>query len=185
MAGSVNKAILVGRLGRDPELRSTQGNTPVCNFSIATDENWKDQGGQNQTRTEWHKVVVWGRQAEIANQYLSKGRLVYVEGRIQTREYTDREGAKRYSTEIVARDIQFLGGQNDRSGLPGEGGGYDQQSSYGQQGSYGQQSAPASGYGNPAPAPAGNDYGAPAPAAAPPGPAAPPADDFTDDDIPF
>ena len=107
MAGSVNKAILVGRLGRDPELRSTQGNTPVCNFSLATDETWKDQTGQNQTKTEWHKVVVWGRQAEIANQYLSKGRLVYVEGRIQTRKYTDRDGAERYSTEVVVD----MGGQ--------------------------------------------------------------------------
>ena len=181
MAGSVNKAILVGRLGRDPELRSTQGNTPVCNFSLATDETWRDQAGQNQTKTEWHKVVVWGRQAEIANQYLSKGRLVYVEGRIQTRKYTDRDGAERYSTEVVARDIQFLGGQNERSGLPGEGGGYSQQGSQGQP-----NSGPAD-YGAPAADPAPpHDYGAsPAPAAAPPGPAAPPADDFTDDDIPF
>jgi len=184
MAGSVNKAILVGRLGRDPELRSTQGNTPVCNFSLATDETWKDQTGQNQTKTEWHKVVVWGRQAEIANQYLSKGRLVYVEGRIQTRKYTDKDGGERYSTEVVARDIQFLGGQNERSGLPGEGGGSSQQ------GSYGQQAASPSNYGAPANAAAPNDYGEPAPApaapaAAPPAPSAPPADDFTDDDIPF
>jgi len=108
---SVNKVILVGRLGRDPETRYTSGGQAVCNFSIATDESYKDRNGERQKRTEWHKIVVWGRQAEIAQQYLKKGSLVYLEGRIQTREWTDREGQKRTSFDIVANNFRMLGGR--------------------------------------------------------------------------
>jgi len=109
MAG-VNKAILIGNLGRDPELRYTQSGQPVVNFSIATTENWTDKNGERQERTEWHRIVVWGKTGENCAQYLSKGRTVYVEGRIQTREWEDREGQKRTTTEINAQNVTFLGG---------------------------------------------------------------------------
>lgn len=110
---SVNKAILVGRLGRDPETRYTSGGQAVCNFSVATDETYKDRNGERQKRTEWHKIVVWGKQAEIAQQYLRKGSLLFVEGRIQTRQWDDKEGQKRTSTEIVATNFRMLGGRGD------------------------------------------------------------------------
>lgn len=107
---SVNKAIIVGHLGADPELRHTQSNTPVCNLSVATSERYTDTQGEQQEQTEWHRIVVFGRQAETCNEYLSKGRLVYVDGRIQTRTWEDNDGNTRYSTEIVARSVQFLSG---------------------------------------------------------------------------
>ncbi len=113
MAGSINKVILVGRLGQDPEVRFTQGGTAVANLRIATDETWKDQNGERQQRTEWHTVVVWRRLAEISGQYLSKGRLVYIEGKLQTRSWQDREGNKRYSTEIQADNMVMLGGRSE------------------------------------------------------------------------
>lgn len=110
MAG-VNKAILIGNLGRDPELRYTQNGQAVVNFTLATTENWSDRStGEKQERTEWHRIVAWGRTGEICAQYLSKGRTVYVEGRIQTREWEDKEGQKRRTTEINAQTVQFLGG---------------------------------------------------------------------------
>ncbi len=96
---SVNKVILVGRLGRDPETRYTGGGQAVANFSVATDESYKDKNGERQKRTEWHKIVVWGKQAEIAQQYLKKGSLIFIEGRIQSREWQDKEGQKRTSFE--------------------------------------------------------------------------------------
>lgn len=108
----VNKVILVGRLGNDPEIRYTQQGVAVTNFNIATSENWVDKGGQKQERTEWHRIVVWGKMAEICSQYLGKGRQVYVEGRLQTRQWEDKDGQKRYTTEVVAATVQFL----DRSG---------------------------------------------------------------------
>ena len=108
---SVNKVILVGRLGRDPETRFTGGGQAVANFSLATDETYKDKNGERQKRTEWHKITVWGKQAEIAQQYLKKGSLVYVEGRIQTREWQDKEGQKRTSYDIVANNFRMLGGR--------------------------------------------------------------------------
>ncbi len=108
---SVNRVILVGRLGRDPETRYTSAGQAVTNFSMATDESFKDRSGERQKRTEWHKIVVWGKQAEIAQQYLKKGSLVYVEGRIQTRQWDDREGQKRTSFEIVANTFRMLGGR--------------------------------------------------------------------------
>jgi single-strand DNA-binding protein len=110
---SVNKVILVGRLGRDPETRFTGGGQAVANFSLATDETYKDKNGERQKRTEWHKITVWGKQAEIAQQYLKKGSLVYVEGRIQTREWQDKEGQKRTSYDIVANNFRMLGGRAD------------------------------------------------------------------------
>jgi len=110
---SVNKVILVGRLGRDPETRYTSGGQAVANFSIATDESYKDRNGERQKRTEWHKIVVWGKQAEIAQQYLKKGSLVFIEGRIQSREWQDKEGQKRTSFEIVATNFRMLGGRAD------------------------------------------------------------------------
>jgi single-strand DNA-binding protein len=110
---SVNKVILVGRLGRDPETRYTGGGQAVANFSVATDETYKDRNGEKQKRTEWHKIVVWGKQAEIAQQYLKKGSLVFIEGRIQSREWQDKEGQKRTSFEIVASNFRMLGGRSD------------------------------------------------------------------------
>ena len=107
---SVNKVILVGNLGKDPEVRYTQTGSAVANFSIATSEQWNDRDGKKQERTEWHNIVVWGKQAEHCGQYLSKGRQVYIEGSIRTRSYDDKSGNKRYITEIVAQRIQFLGG---------------------------------------------------------------------------
>jgi single-strand DNA-binding protein len=107
---SVNKVILIGNLGKDPELRFTQTGSAVANFSIATSEQWNDRDGKRQERTEWHNIVVWGKQAESCGQYLAKGRQVYVEGSIRTRSYDDKTGTKRYVTEIVAQRIQFLGG---------------------------------------------------------------------------
>ena len=109
----VNRVILVGRLGRDPEMRHTTSGTPVTNFSVATNEKWKNQSGEPQERTEWHKVVTWSKLAEISNQYLTKGQLVFIEGRIQTREWDDRDGNKRQTTEVVASDMKMLGGRGD------------------------------------------------------------------------
>lgn len=110
---SVNKAIVVGNLGRDPEIRYTQNNTPVATFSIATTDQWSDRNGEKQERTEWHRIVAWGRLAEICSQYLQKGKQVYVEGRLQTREWEDKDGNKRYTTEIVAQTMQMLGRPGD------------------------------------------------------------------------
>jgi single-strand DNA-binding protein len=158
--GSVNKVILVGNLGADPELKYTPSNRPVCNLSIATNEVFKDKGGQRQERTEWHRVTVWGEQAETCSKYLSKGRMVYLEGRLQTRSWDDKtDGKKRYSTEIVADRVVFLGGGAGAEGgarKPGGGGGGGR--SWGEEGS-----------------------AAPAGAAEPEGHGPPPGDD----DIPF
>ncbi|RPI24216.1 MAG: single-stranded DNA-binding protein [Acidobacteria bacterium] len=109
----VNRVILVGRLGKDPEMRYTAGGAPVTNFSLATNETWKDQSGERQERTEWHNIVVWNKLAETCNQYLSKGKLVYIEGRLQTREWDDRDGNKRRTTEVVASDMKMLERRSD------------------------------------------------------------------------
>jgi single-strand DNA-binding protein len=109
----VNRVILVGRLGKDPEMRYTAGGAPVTHFSLATDESWKDQNGERQKRTEWHNIVVWNKLAETCNQYLSKGKMVYIEGRIQTREWDDKDGNKRRTTEIVASDMRMLERKSD------------------------------------------------------------------------
>src|SRR5213594_4436408 len=113
---SVNKVILIGNLGRDPETRYTTGGDAVTNLRIATTETWKDKAGEKQEKTEWHTVVLFGRQAEIAGEYLKKGRPVYIEGRLQTRKYTDKEGVEKYSTEIVGDRMQLLGGREGGGG---------------------------------------------------------------------
>ena len=106
----VNKVIIIGRLGADPEVKTVSGDNTVARLSVATSENWTDRNGQKQERTEWHRIVVWGRLADLCGKYLSKGRQVYLEGRLQTRSWEDQQGQKRYTTEIVANTVQFLGG---------------------------------------------------------------------------
>ena len=124
MAGSgVNKVILVGHLGAAPEMRYTQGGQAVANFRIATNDKWTDKAGQTQDRTEWHRIVVWGKLAELCNQYLTKGRQVFVEGRLQTREWMDKENHKNYTTEIVAAQVTFLGGRDGATAGAGRGSG--------------------------------------------------------------
>ena len=107
---SFNKVILVGNLGRDPELRYTPQGTPVCSFTVATNEKRKDKAGEAQDHTTWFRVTLWGRQAETASQYLTKGRPIYVEGRLRLEEWTDRDGKQRYTLEVHATDMQFIGG---------------------------------------------------------------------------
>jgi single-strand DNA-binding protein len=121
MAYSVNKVILLGNLGTDPEVRYTQGGQAVANFRMATTESIPGRDGNREDRTEWHNVVVWAKLAELCRDYLSKGRKVYVEGRLQTRKWQDREGKDRYTTEVVAREVVFLDSKGDRASDPGEG----------------------------------------------------------------
>jgi len=113
---SVNKVILIGNLGRDPETRYTTGGDAVTNLRLATTETWKDKSGEKQEKTEWHTVVLFGRQAEIAGEYLKKGRPVYIEGRLQTRKWTDKEGVEKYSTEVVGDRMQLLGSRDGGGG---------------------------------------------------------------------
>jgi single-strand DNA-binding protein len=115
----VNKVILIGNLGADPELRYTGSGTPVADLRLATSRKWTDKSGNQQEDTQWHRIVVWGKQGETCKEYLSKGRQVYVEGRLQTRQWEDRDGNKRWTTEVVAENVRFLGGKG------GGGGGYD------------------------------------------------------------
>ena len=176
---SLNKVTLIGNLGKDPDLRYTQSQTPFARFSVATTERFTSNGEQRE-KTEWHNIVVWGKQAEIAGRYLRKGKQVYIEGRIEYRDYEDQNGQKRYITDIRADRFLMLGSARDSGGGYGGGGG-----SYGG----GQQS-------NPGPAPAQSNYGAPAAAQANEPPpmsygesgsngGVPESDDFNDDDIPF
>ena len=123
MAGGVNKVILVGHLGADPDMRYTPSGQGVCELRLATSESWNDKNGQRQERTEWHRIVVWGKRAEVCSKYLAKGRQVFVEGRIQTRTYDDKDGNKKYITEIIAADVQFLGGGKGEGGPGGGPGG--------------------------------------------------------------
>jgi single-strand DNA-binding protein len=163
---SVNKVILIGNLGRDPETRYTTGGDAVTNLRIATTDTWKDKAGEKQEKTEWHTVVLFGRQAEIAGEYLKKGRPVYIEGRLQTRKWTDKEGVEKYSTEVVGDRMQLLGGREG-----GGGGGADAEFA----GGGSERGARREGGGS-----GGNSAGAAKPAA----PAKKNVDDF-DDDIPF
>lgn len=121
---SMNKALILGNLGANPEMRSTGGGQSVATLNVATNEAWTDKQGQRQERTEWHKVVVWGKQAEFCGQYLTKGSTVFVEGRIQTRSWEDQTGNKRYTTEIVATSVQAVGGRGgaDQGGYQSQGG---------------------------------------------------------------
>lgn len=159
---SVNKVILLGNLGRDPETRYMPSGDPVCNITIATSSRYKNKAGEMQEETEWHRVAFFGRLAEIASQYLRKGNPVYVEGRIKTRKYTDSAGVDKYATEIVAAEMQLLGGRDGGGAPPTQG-------------------SEGGGYSRPPRAPAA------APRAPAPAPAPAPASDFgpMDDDIPF
>ncbi len=165
---SVNKVILVGRLGQNPEVRYTPGGAAVANFSVATNESWSDKNGQKQERTEWHKVVVWGKLAELCNQFLAKGRQVYLEGRLQTRQWQDKDGQTKYTTEIQAQTVQFLGGQAGERGQ-GMGQGQGMGNEYGQGGGGGYSRGAPQGAGPSGPGP---QFGAEEPS-------------FTEDDIPF
>ena len=117
---SVNKAILIGRLGRDPEVRYTPNGEAVANFSIATDEQWKDKNGERQTRTEWHNITLYRKLGEIAGQYLRKGSLVYIEGRIQSRKYTGKDGVERTAYEIIGNEMKMLGSKSENAGGQGK-----------------------------------------------------------------
>ena len=116
----LNKVFIIGNLGKDPEVRFTSNGKAVAKFSVATSERWTDQDGNKQERTEWHNVVVWGKQAETCGQYLSKGRQVFIEGSVRSRQYDDKDGNKKYITEIVARDVRFLGGKGDGGSRGGD-----------------------------------------------------------------
>jgi single-strand DNA-binding protein len=121
MARGVNKVILVGNLGRDPEVRYSPNGQAVANVTIATSESWKDKNtGEKQERTEWHRIVFWGKLAEIAGEYLKKGSQIYVEGRLQTRKWTDKEGHEKYTTEVVANEMQMLGSRQGSGAPPSE-----------------------------------------------------------------
>ncbi|HEV2620531.1 MAG TPA: single-stranded DNA-binding protein [Frateuria sp.] len=173
MARGINKVIIVGNLGADPEVRYTGGGTPVCSLSVATSEQWTDkQSGERQERTEWHRVKLFGKLAEIAGEYLKKGRQVYIEGSLRTDKYTDKSGVERYSTDIIANDMQMLGGMAGEGGgaSGGSGGGYRERPQGGQRQGGGQSRGGGNDYGN---APRQN---APAPAE---------SGGFDDDDIPF
>ena len=168
---SVNKVILVGNLGRDPETRYSPDGAAICNVSIATTSTWKDKAsGERKEETEWHRVTFYGRLAEIAGEYLKKGRSVYVEGRLKTRKYKDKEGIEKYATDIIADQMQMLGG---REGGGGGGGGGGDGGNYG--GGYGGEGGSRGGSGGARPAPAGEGGGKRQ---------APNFDDM-DDDIPF
>jgi single-strand DNA-binding protein len=177
--GTVNKVIILGRLGQDPDVRTTASGTQVVNLNVATNELGRaDEQGNRSDITEWHRIVLFGRTAEVASQYLRKGSQVYIEGRLQTRKWQDQNGQDRYSTEIVGNEMQFIGGRQDNAQ---QGGGFNQQPAQG----FGQQ--PAQPYSQP-PQQAGG-YSAPQqpPQKAPSQPAQPAPggfDDF-DDDIPF
>ena len=172
MARGVNKVIIVGNLGADPETRAMPSGTTVANLRIATTENWKDrQSGENQERTEWHRVALFGRLAEVAAEYLKKGSQVYIEGSLRTRKWQDKQGNERYSTEIVANDMQMLGGRGgggggDRGGYGAGAGGGSRDSAPPRDADYGEPSGPSSGAGS-----AGGGSGSR-------------SEDF-DDDIPF
>jgi len=177
MAGGVNKVILIGNLGADPEVRYTPSGQAVANFRIATSESWVDKQGQKQERTEWHRIVAWAKLAELCGEYLAKGRQVFVEGKLQTRQWEDRDGNKRFTTEIQAREITFLGGR-DGGGGGGGGGSRDGGGGGSRDGGGGGSRDGGGGTRRPAPAApaseganedAGFDYGPPP----------------TDDDVPF
>jgi single-strand DNA-binding protein len=171
---SVNKVILVGRLGQNPEVRYTPSGAAVANFSIATNESWTDKSGQKQERTEWHRIVVWGKLAELCSQYLSKGRQAYVEGRLQTRQWQDKDGQTKYTTEVQAQTVQFLGGGAGAERGAGAGAGREMG------GSAPEMDAGFGGAGASFAGGASAGFGGGAPAARP---QAEPS--FTEDDIPF
>ena len=157
MAGTINKVILIGRLGKDPEVKYTPSGAPVAKFTLATDESFKDRTGEQQKHTEWHNIVAWNKLAEICGEYLTKGKLVYIEGSIRSRQWEDQAGNKRTSYEIVARTMQMLGSKAES----------DRMASAGME-----RVTP--------------EHNAPAPAAPPPAePVVPPEPEISDEDIPF
>lgn len=171
----VNKVIIVGNLGNDPEVRYMPNGNAVANLSIATSESWKDQQGQQQERTEWHRVTMYRRLAEVAGEYLKKGSQVFIEGKLQTRKWQDQQGNDRYTTEIIADNMQMMGGRGDGGGSQNNQGGYANQAPQqggGQQGSYQQ---PQQNYNAPKP---NSPQQQPAPKMSEP-------DIDFDDDIPF
>jgi len=174
MAAGVNKVILVGHLGRDPEIRYTKDGRPICNFTMATTEQWRDKStGERRDKTEWHRVVVFGKLAEICGEYLSKGRQVYIEGKLQTRKWQGQDGQDRWTTEVVVDingTMQMLGSRGDNAG-GGGGGGYRQQGGGSGGGGYQQQGGGGGGYQQGGQG--GGDYNSP------------PAYPENDDDIPF
>ncbi|ARB05089.1 TPA: single-stranded DNA-binding protein [Neisseria lactamica] len=173
---SLNKVILIGRLGRDPEVRYMPNGEAVCNFSVATSETWNDRNGQRVERTEWHNITMYRKLAEIAGQYLKKGGLVYLEGRIQSRKYQGKDGIERTAYDIVANEMKMLGGRNENSG------GAPYEEGYGQsQEAY---QRPAQQNRQPAPDAPSHPQEAPAAPRRQPVPAAAPVEDI-DDDIPF
>lgn len=156
----LNKASIIGNLGNDPDMRYTQSDTAVCNISVATTERWKNKDGERVEETEWHRVVAFGKLAEIMGEYLRKGSQVYIEGKIKTEKYTDKEGIERYSTKIYANEMKMLGGRRDEGGQsegfqPSEGRSQSRSSGSSRSGGGGTRRAP------------------------------PPSNDFDDDDIPF
>ena len=172
---SLNKVILIGRLGRDPEVRYMPNGEAVCNFSVATSETWNDRNGQRVERTEWHNITMYRKLAEIAGQYLKKGGLVYLEGRIQSRKYQGKDGIERTAYDIVANEMKMLGGRNENSG------GAPYEEGYGQsQEAY---QRPAQQNRQPAPDAPSHPQEAPAAPRRQPVPAAAPVEDI-DDDIP-
>lgn len=174
MAGSVNKVIILGNLGQNPEVKYLPSGQAVCEMRIATSETYRDRNEQPQERTEWHRVVVWGKTGENCGKYLQKGQKVYVEGRIQTRSWDDKEGKKQYMTEVVANQVVFLGGRGGEDGPRASGGGGGGERSYEDQGQSSRRS-----YGR---APS-HDSPPPPPPMGGAGMEGPP--DFGDDDIPF
>lgn len=174
---SVNKVILVGNLGRDPEVRYLPSGDPVANITIATSSRYKGKDGNMVEETEWHRVTFFGKLAEIVSQYLKKGRSVYVEGRLKTRKYTDKDGVEKYATDIIANEMQMLGGREGMGGPSGEDDGYGGDTGNNAGSNYNSRPAPAPRPSAPPPRPA------PAPAPAPSRPAS--GFDDMDDDIPF
>jgi len=178
MARGINKVILVGNLGADPETRAMPSGTTVANLRIATSESWRDkQSGEQHERTEWHRVVLFGRLGEIAAEYLKKGSQVYIEGSLRTRKWQDKQGQERYSTEIVGNDMQMLGGRGGGGGAAGGGGDFERGSSGGSGGGRGGRSSGGGGGGG-----GGDPY--PDEYAHSGGGGGGKAEDF-DDDIPF
>jgi len=162
MARGINKVILVGTLGKDPEVRYSQSGSAITSVSLATNEKWKDKNGEMQERTEWHRVKFFGRLAEIAGEYLKKGGQVYIEGSLRTEKYTDKQGVEKYSTDIIASEMQMLGGRPEGAG----GGSYERS-----------ERSSGGGY--------GGGGGSRAPAAAVASPGSRHDEPFPDDDIPF
>lgn len=172
---SLNKVMLIGNVGRDPEVRYLEGNVKVATFTLATSERFKDRSGELRENTEWHNIVAWRANADVAERFIHKGTQIYVEGRLRTRSYQDQSGVKKYTTEIQADTIQLLGRRPDADGAPQQGG-YQPQGGYPSQGGYQQRPAQPQGYSAPQP----QSYAAPQQPAY-----TAPVEDAPGDDLPF